>query len=162
MKLTRRRWLFLPALPLLPARAQQDVNYDESRVPRYTLPDPLRFEDGSPVRTARQWPRRRAEILAFFERHVYGRMPAARPAMRHEVLEPPRPALGGAAVRKQVRIHFSSRNDGPKMDLLLYLPPNSRGKAPAFLGLNFQGNHAVRSEAEILLNPNFEIGRAHV
>lgn len=155
MRLTRRECLSLAAFPLLRAQTPQGANYDESRVPRYTLPDPLRFEDGTPVRTARQWPRRRAEILSLFERHVYGRMPAGRPALRFQVLEEARPALGGTALRKQVRVHFSRRDDGPKMDLLLYLPANSRGKAPAFLGLNFQGNHAVRSEPEILLNPNF-------
>lgn len=154
--ITRRACFSLAALPLLPARQRQDVNYDEARVPRYTLPDPLRFQDGTPVRSARQWPRRRAEIFSLFEQHVYGRTPAGRPAVRFQVLEEPRPALGGAAVRKQVRILFAGKEDGPKMDLLLYLPAHSRGKVPAFLGLNFQGNHAVRSEPEILLNPNFQ------
>ena len=158
MPLTRRAWLSLAAaLPSLSGQNRREVNYDESKVPAYRLPDPLRFEDGTAVRSARDWPRRRAEILALFERHVYGRAPGGRPAgMRFEVLTPPEAALGGAAVRKQVRVLFSGKSDGPKMDLLLYFPPNSRGKAPAFLGLHFSSNHTVRNDPGILVNPAWE------
>ena len=35
-------------------------NYDEAKVPPYTLPDPLVFADGTPVRTARDWTREAA------------------------------------------------------------------------------------------------------
>ena len=42
-------------------------NYDESKVGRYTLPDPLVFADGKPVRDAAAWKRRRAEILRLYE-----------------------------------------------------------------------------------------------
>jgi arylsulfatase A-like enzyme len=46
-----------------PARA----NYDEAKVPAYTLPDPLRFVDGGRVRTAGEWTkRRRPEVLRLF------------------------------------------------------------------------------------------------
>ena len=49
----------------------------EAKVPAYSLPDPLRFVDGTPVRDARDWTdRRRAEVLRLFETHVYGRSPA--------------------------------------------------------------------------------------
>ena len=46
----------------LPLHGQQ-VNYDEAKVPAYTLPDPLKFENGSSVADAAAWPQRRAEIL---------------------------------------------------------------------------------------------------
>lgn len=160
MKITRRACFPITALPLLRGQLPQGFNYDETRVPHYTLPDPLRFSDGSPVRSARDWPRRRAEILSLFEQHVYGRIPAGRPpGLRFEVLTQAEPALGGAAFRKQIRILFSGKQDGPKMDLLLYLPPNSSRKAPVFLGLNFQGNHTIRNDPGILLNPNVERDR---
>ena len=35
------------------------------------------------------------------------------------------------------------------MDLLIYLPNGVKGRVPAFLGLNFNGNHTVQSDAEI-------------
>ena len=66
-----------------PANAQ----YDEAKVPAYTLPDPLRFEDGRAVTSAEAWRSRRAEIVRLFETHVYGRSPAAPSAMRFVVVE---------------------------------------------------------------------------
>ena len=34
-------------------------NYDESKIPEFTLPDPLVCEDGTPVTSAEQWRRQR-------------------------------------------------------------------------------------------------------
>ncbi len=57
--------------------SQQDkTNYDESRVPAYTLPDPLVFNDGSTVSSGEGWEKRRNEIYRTFENEVYG-MPSA-------------------------------------------------------------------------------------
>ena len=48
-------------------------NYDESKVPSYTLPDPLVFANGSPVRTASDWTtKRRAEVIRLYETAVFG------------------------------------------------------------------------------------------
>src|SRR5579883_769222 len=50
--------------------------YDEKTANPYpTLPDPLTFNDGSKVKNASQWRKRRAEILELFDREVYGRRP---------------------------------------------------------------------------------------
>ena len=35
------------------------VNYDEAKVGTYTLPDPLKFDDGKPVKTAKEWTEKR-------------------------------------------------------------------------------------------------------
>ena len=41
-----------------------DVNYDEAKVPKYTLPDPLTLRNGEKVAGAETWyKRRRPEIL---------------------------------------------------------------------------------------------------
>jgi hypothetical protein len=56
------------------------VNYDESKVGKFTLPDPLVLADGNPVRDARTWTeKRRPEIVRLFEEDQYGRSPGARP-----------------------------------------------------------------------------------
>lgn len=152
----RRRFCLAGAAALAAAQDPPGVNYDESKVPSYTLPDPLRFRGGGQVRSAQDWKKRRAEILRLFEQEVYGRTVAARPAgMRFETVSPAEPALGGAVLRKQARIHFSDRPDGPRMDLLLYFPRNSAGKSPVFLGLNFMGNQTVRNDPAVPLNPNW-------
>src|SRR5262245_65643947 len=74
-----------------PANAQ----YDESKVPAYTLPDPLRFEAGGPVATAEAWRSRRAEIQKLFETRVYGRSPEAPSKLRFVVVENTPAALAG-------------------------------------------------------------------
>src|SRR5262249_10156697 len=61
--------------------------FDEATANPYkdTLPDVLRMKDGTRVTRARQWPRRRAEIVEDFEREVYGRIPDQVPAVKWEV-----------------------------------------------------------------------------
>ena len=53
-----------------------DVNYDESRIPHYELPDPLITAEGKPVTTAEQWRNvRRPQILSLFANFIYGAVP---------------------------------------------------------------------------------------
>lgn len=40
-----------------------------------TMPDLMTFKDGTRVKSADQWPKRRAEIVEDFEREIYGRIP---------------------------------------------------------------------------------------
>jgi hypothetical protein len=142
-----------------PASAQPPgTHYDESRVPDYELPDPLRMEDGTPVASAEMWrTRRRPELLELFKEHVYGKSPGRATQVHYEVLETDREALDGLAIRRQVRVHFREGDQGPFMDLLLYVPRNAGPagdgqRVPVFLGLNFRGNHAVHTDPGILLN----------
>src|SRR6516225_4311809 len=50
-----------------------------------TMPDLMTFKDGTKVKTADQWPKRRAEIVEDFEREVYGRIPKNVPQVKWEV-----------------------------------------------------------------------------
>ena len=47
-------------------------------VPIRELPDPLVFLNGEKVETAEQWQERRQEILALYEKYVYGKLPDRR------------------------------------------------------------------------------------
>ena len=50
-------------MPFLFAQSR-GFNYDESKVPEYTLPDPLVLADGDLVKTAKVWEaKRRPEVL---------------------------------------------------------------------------------------------------
>jgi hypothetical protein len=128
------------------------VNYDEARVPAYTLPDPLRLADGTPVDDAQRWEQRRAEILALFEEHVYGRTPRVRMPMQIEEAAPPEDALDGRATRKQIALHFHGNGAAAALHLLVYLPADARGPAPLFLGLNFFGNYSIHPDPGIALS----------
>ena len=143
------------ALALSSALAQPGSNYDESVVPEYTLPDPLVMADGERVRDPETWYRlRRPEILRLFETHVYGRSPEPLEEMTFEVTSFDHDALGGTATRKEVTVYFEGRADGPRMSILLYVPleRRARGPVPAFLGLNFSGNHSIDADPGIALS----------
>lgn len=145
---------FLVGSPYL-AGQPKGFNYDESKVPDYTLPDPLKDEDAQAV-DAKTWREsRREEILNLFKTHVYGVQPPAPENLKWEVYESSDDALGGKAIRKQVAVYFAGEKAGPKMDILLYIPKGLPKPAPAFVGLNFRGNHSVHSDPAITLNPNW-------
>jgi len=128
-------------------------NYDEAKVPPYTLPDPLVCADGTRVTSVRLWERkRRPELLRLFEQQVYGRAPGRPAGMKFEVTSLDRHALGGRATRKEIAVRFTAHRAGPSLNLLLYLPNGWKGPAPVFLGLNFNGNHAVHPDPGIRLS----------
>ena len=130
-----------------------DANYDESKVPEYTLPDPLVLLNGDPVTDTDTWVNnRRPEILQLFEEHVYGKTPTGAFKMRSEVTSDDENALDGKAIRKEVALIISTENGELQMNLLLYLPKGAEGAVPVFVGLNFYGNHTIEDEAGITLS----------
>lgn len=130
----------------------QEANYDESKVPAYSLPDPLVCDDGTKVSTPALWKsKRRNEILELFTREMYGRSPGKPGAMRFEVRSVDKHALNGMATRKEVRALFAGTKDGPKMDILMYLPNNVK-QCPLFVGMNFYGNHTIINDPAITLS----------
>ncbi len=124
-----------------------DVNYDESKVPEYTLPDPLIMQDGRKVAEAKVWIReRRPEILELFRTYIYGRSPARPKAMTFRILETDGHALAGRATRKKLAVFFTGREDGPAMPIVLYLPNGEPRPAPVFLGVHLfdtEADHPV-------------------
>jgi hypothetical protein len=127
------------------------ANYDESKVPKYTLPDPLVMRSGARVRDAKMWfNERRPEILELYRSQVFGRGPAMQGKLEFEVTGVDRAALGGKAVRKLVTIWPIGRS-GPRMNLLVYLPAGPKKPSPLFVGLGFAGNQTVSSDPGVPL-----------
>lgn len=150
---------FAASVASTPAQLAPTI-YDEAKVPSYTLPDPLVCADGTRVTNPNIWQqKRRPELVQLFEEQVYGRSPKPSPnQMRFEVMSEVTNALGGKATRKEIGIHFTGDPTGPRLDLLLYLPNHSRKPTPAFLGLNFNGNHAVTAERDVRLSDRWMVG----
>jgi hypothetical protein len=131
---------------------QPGANYDEAKVPRFTLPDPLVLQSGAPVRDAGTWSsKRRPEILDLFRSQVYGRSPGRPAGMTFELASIDKQALGGKAIRKEVLVRFSGDKNGPAMSLLIYLPAAAKNPVPVFLGWNFTGNPTVSRDPGIRL-----------
>ncbi|MBN2271521.1 MAG: hypothetical protein JXN61_12965, partial [Sedimentisphaerales bacterium] len=144
--------IVLSAVCLFNARAEE-ANYDESKVPNYTLPDPLVLCNGEKVRDAETWrQKRRPEILELFREHVYGRDPGKPGAMTYLTTSLDSKALDGKATRKEVAVYFTGRTQDPSMAILIYLPNNQPRPVPLFIGLNFSGNHAINPDPGIALS----------
>jgi hypothetical protein len=117
------------------------------------FPDPLVTFEGRPVRTAEAWfDRRRPELKALFQYYMYGGPPANQPAGRFVAGRVDRNGLGGAATLKQIDIRFGP-DPLPVIRLMVVVPNGSRRPAPVFLGLNFDGNHALVADTSVFITP---------
>ncbi|MDO4628653.1 MAG: acetylxylan esterase [Planctomycetia bacterium] len=154
---------FTPAVLNAAEEAEMPINYDEASIPPYELPDPLKMNDGSAVKTAADWEStRRAEILEMFQREMFGRLPEElQKAGNHpdfvkfRVMEECDNALDGKAIRKQVEITFQAIGDAEKSvkaNLLIYIPKNVEAPVPVFTGYNFQGNHTIIDDPAIFIS----------
>lgn len=141
------RFTLLTAIVLLCTRVL-------AQTPHGSVPNVLLLNNGSKVTTVKQWEKqRRPEILQTLTTEMYGVAPAV-PKISFEVFDNDNTALDGKATRKQIRIWFNKNKQGVFMDMLLYVPNNTIGKAPVILGLNFNGNHAVTKDVQVRLNAN--------
>jgi hypothetical protein len=149
--------LALAAFACPAAGAQQiPINLDEEKVGAYVLPDPLVTADGEKVTTREQWiQQRRPQLMRLFEDQVYGKVPRTEKPLHitSQLRSEDKAALGGTAIRREITILFSDKPDGPRLDLLLYLPKTADRERPAplFLGLNFGGNQTIHSDPGIAL-----------
>ena len=124
----------------------EGFNYDESKVPAYKLPDLL-----AGVKTVKDWERRRRpELVRLFEEEMFGSVPGKPQALHFQVRENASDAFDGLATRRQVRIFFDAE-ESLYEDLLIFIPNNRTKPAPAFMGINFFGNHTIDTDPGIFL-----------
>jgi hypothetical protein len=94
------------------------------------LPNPLTGSDGAQIKTAKQWQKqRRGEVLGLFETHVYGRTPEPSKVKFKQTSED-KNALGGRATRKEVSVFLTGKENGPTMDLLIFIPNGAKKPCP--------------------------------
>ena len=114
------------------------------------LPDPLMMKDGKPVKNRKVWEqKRRPELKALFQKEMYGQIPPKPEKIEFKVQNQHDDFLGGKAVMKNVTISFGSP-ESPRIDLLVVSPKDSK-KHPAFLVINFCGNHAITDDPRVPL-----------
>ncbi len=117
---------------------------------RAELPDPLVKLDGTRVTTPQQWNEiRRDELKDLFQHDMYGRMPGLVSMIQKIEREDPS-YLGGKATKREVTLTFAEPLKS-KIHLLVVIPNRRTKPAPAFLGLNFNGNHTVLADPTIAL-----------
>lgn len=150
----------------------QAQNYDESKVPEYTLPDVLKTTTNKEVRTQRDWQKvRRPEILKLFENNIYGQMPKAYDRIKYSVTNENATAMNGKARLKEIVIEVFNNNKSVKINLVLFVPNNGRKPSPAFLLINNRGKdntdptRTLKSDfwpAEMLIDSGYAIAAFHV
>ncbi|MDR1403263.1 MAG: acetylxylan esterase [Tannerellaceae bacterium] len=147
-------------LILFAAHAQQrNVLYDEEKVPVYALPPLLVGEHGEKITTAGEWEEiRRPELLQMFALQMFGETPEGDVEARYETVKTNTRALGGKATSKQIKAIFSRGSVERHMRILIYLPNQIDGKAPLFVGYNFNGNQTVNDDPDIIPSSEAERG----
>ena len=101
------------------------------------MPDLMTFKDGTKVKTADQWPKRRAEIVEEFEREVYGRIPKNVPKVKWEVTNTVEGESGGIATVTKTLVGHVDNSAFPKIKVAIQasftVPKHAAGKVPIIL-----------------------------
>jgi hypothetical protein len=144
------RFAVLAALvPLLAAASPETWPEPESIAALSDYPDPLVFRSGKVVATRREWEhRRRPELKALFEHYMYGKMPPKPRDLRFRTVATHRDFLDGLSTLRLVRIEFGD-SDAPSIDLMVVVPNAAKGRVPAFLAMNFCGNHQITMDPRV-------------
>jgi hypothetical protein len=120
------------------------VNYDEAKAnPWPNLPDPLRLNNGKPVKPAKDWwTKRRPEILELFDREVLGRVPANVPAVHWEVTSITPGSDGGIATITKHLIGHVDNSAYPaiavNIEANLTLPADAKKSVPVLIEITFE------------------------
>ncbi|MBK8506250.1 MAG: acetylxylan esterase [Saprospiraceae bacterium] len=146
------RIFFLLILPIISLFAQSEVNYSESAVPAFVLPDPLIDpKTSTKIKSVEFWEStQRKVLLQSFAREMYGTFPDQNLEVDF-ILNSNQQVFDNTAVRKEVTINIKGQGKEKDITLLVYLP-NAKSNVPVFLGLNFYGNHTIHDDPGITIH----------
>jgi (4-O-methyl)-D-glucuronate---lignin esterase len=136
--------------PRRQAKTGHVSNYDETKVPKYTVPDPLVLSNGTRVKDADTWRRvRRPEILRLYETEIFGRVPAGAPKVTWRVTGTDRGARDGTVTIEHVVGTIGDATDAPRIPLTVFTPAKAQGRVPVILLVNFGGGGAPAPSAAL-------------
>ncbi len=124
-------------------QAPNAANADEGKANPYSnYPDPLILKNGQKVTTAKMWwNKRRPEIVADFNREVYGKVPDHLPKVTWEVASTVKEMNASVAVVTKKLIGHVDNTSYPSikvdMDLTLTTPAAAKGPVPVIMEFGF-------------------------
>jgi lysophospholipase L1-like esterase len=131
--------------------APNHANYDESLAnPFPNLPDVLTLKDGRKVTTAQMWwDQRRPEIVADFEREVYGRVPPNVPKVTWSVAEEVESVVGTYPVIGKRLVGHVDNSSYPAISvdiqMTLVTPKDATAPVPVMMMFGFGGLPKAKS-----------------
>ncbi|MCA9217487.1 MAG: acetylxylan esterase [Planctomycetales bacterium] len=118
-------------------KQRSEFNYDEAKVPAYTLPDPLVKSDGSKVTDADDWNQtRRAELMELFRSQVYGRRPTTPYTIRFDKTAEIDDAFDGLAVGRSMSAVITVGSRSYAFPFVVFVPKKENQKVPAIVHIN--------------------------
>ncbi len=117
-----------------------NVNYDESKVPHYDLPDPLTTAEGTSVTNAKQWRNiRRPQILSLFANFIYGTVPTPPDPIQqsYQIIKEDKSFLDNKATKLDISIRFKNRKGTAQTHIIVFIPNQIEKPAPAFMMMSF-------------------------
>src|SRR5262249_7778369 len=107
-----------------------------------SMPDLMTFEDKKTrVKSADQWPKRRAEIVEDFEREVYGRIPKNVPKVTWEVTKTTEGKSGEIETVTKTLVGTVDNSAFPKLEVAIQasftVPKDAAGPVPIILQFGF-------------------------
>ena len=129
-------WIF--TLLSLSAMAQNEPNYEESKVPALVLPDIFLSEKGKWIRSQEDWESiRRPEIFRMFESEVYGQIPKDFDSIEFDLAQETPNPYPEIAELEEVNITVSRNGKSHTMRVNLFLPKSGKGPSPVILLINY-------------------------
>lgn len=124
----------------------------------FVLPNVLMCQDGTIVKTIKQWEKkRRPELMSLFTQYMYGKSPDLCIKSKIKVLKIENNAFGGRAIRKDIRIWPIKNHSEYWFDIQMYLPKSSSEQpVPVFLSPSYMPTQTVCDD-ETLITPKYKI-----
>jgi hypothetical protein len=132
-----RPWSAAPEIVRKFSNQRGQFNYDESKVPQYELPDPLKSRDGTRVSRPSDWnASRRGEVLNLFRDHVYGRRPETDFAIQFERITEITNAIDGRATGRSMKATVTVGERSFSFPFVVFFPNNADKPVPAVIHIN--------------------------
>lgn len=129
--------------------AQEQFNYDESKVPALFLPDPFVSTKGEIIKSVKDWESiRKPELLRLFAENVYGSIPTDFDEINFDVSTDSDHLYQEVALKKNVTIKVTRNGKAQTINLFVFLPLEGEGPYPVFLLISHRNVQGLLEDKE--------------
>ncbi|MCL2649624.1 MAG: acetylxylan esterase [Candidatus Azobacteroides sp.] len=122
----------------------------------YLISNSLISENGTEIKTVQQWENiRRPELYKLFEQQEYGEVPDGIKVRFREIYSSSGYLQGKATIREFEML--INDDPEPQMHILFFIPNSIKGKIPAIMGYNWNGNQSLCTDTSVFMIPQEQI-----